>query len=277
MRRRSIAVAVGALAVGAYLLGVFLTARLSSFGGRPLLDVGPTNVPYRWSCPPPALAAKNKQPTSARTSIPLNQTGSDAIVVSTNDIQVNVVLPQSEFPPKQSADSVVMSIKPLCADGFAPLPGPYTARGNVYQVTAAYSPSGGPATHLAAPTQLVLSYPSVPNAATTEIQIFRSTDGKTWTKLVTANTTFLHQAQSDVTSLGYFVVGERPGPSTAPQGSGGSSNVLKFAVVAIIAVAFGVAAWLATGRWAARRAAREELEWRDPEDDLDGGGDGGHR
>jgi hypothetical protein len=168
-----------------------------------------------------------------------------------------------------------MTVKPLCAGRFGALPDSFTVLGNVYQITATYSPGGGAATRLAAPAQLVIAYPAVPNAATTENSLFRSTDGKAWTTLTTANTSFLHQAQSDVNALGYFVVGERPGPSTAPQGSGGSSNILKFVIVALIAVAFGIVAWLATGRWSARRAAREELEWRDPDDDLDAEGDGG--
>jgi hypothetical protein len=261
-------VAVGAALAMLYLAGAALTARLDPLQGRALLDGSFTGAPYNWVNPPPALAASNKAPTPLAQSVPISpESGSDPVGLSTNDLQVTLLLSKGAFPPSDQQDSVDVRITPLAPTGG--LPRNNEPQGNVYRIQATYRPGGASIDTVTQRAQLVLVYPAPVNPGTFVATIFVSPDGRTWTALRTTTSAARHQALAETGRLGYFVVGAPPSPSaTGSGGGGGLGGTLRILLVAALVVGAGLAAWFASGRWFQRRVAEEEARWRDDEDDA---------
>ena len=261
----------GPLAVGAalalvYLAGAALTATLDPLQGRALLDGSFTGAPYNWVSPPPSLAASNKAPTPLTQSVPISpESGSDPAGISTNDLQVTLLLSKGAFPPSDQQDSVVVRITPLAPTGR--LPGGNEPQGNAYRIQATYQPGGASIATVIPQAQLVLVYPAPLNPGTFEGTIFISPDGRTWTALRTSTSAARHQALAETGRLGYFVVGAPPPPSPTGSAGGGLSGTLRILLVAVLVIGAGAAAWFASGRWFRRRVAEEEQRWHDDGED----------
>lgn len=269
--RGRIAVAAGLALALLYVAGAALTAHIDPLQGRALLDGSFTGAPYNWVSPPPPLASGNKVPAALTQSVPISpEGGSDAVGISTNDLQVTLLLSQGAFPPSGQDDSVDVTITPLAPAGG--LPGANEPQGNVYRIQATYRPSGTNINAISPQGQLVLVYPAPPNPGTFVGTIFVSPDGQSWKALRTTTSAARHQALAETGRLGYFVVGAPPQPS--PEGSaggGGFGGTLRILVVAVLVVGAGLAAWFASGRWFQRRVAQEEDAWQDDGEDEDEG------
>jgi len=208
-RPRRLALAAG-LAVGAtYVALAALSGSITPLARRPLLDgLAPAPL-YRWVKPPPALASVNKAPLSGRFVIDLDpQTGSAAAVYYTKDNQISLGFAEGAIGPQPGEDSVVLTLTPLDPARFAAAPAPMRISGNVYQVQVTTQPGNQTIKALAQPAQLVLFYPAPTHAFTTKHTILASPDGKGWTPLHTVDSIGQQLAQANVTSLGYFAVGE---------------------------------------------------------------------
>jgi hypothetical protein len=248
-----------------YLGGAALTARLDPLQGRALLDGNPL-TPYNWVCPPSALAATNKAPASGADQIPVSpEGGSQSAGVSTDDLQVTVLLSEGAFPSKPSEDSVVLRITPMCASDVGSLPSRRQPQGNAYRVQATYQPGGDGVDRVEQKAQLVLVYPAPANFATFDGIIYVSADARRWRALPTQISAARHQALTETTRLGYFVVGAttQPTPSFVGTGGGGAGPVLRVVLIVVLVVGAGTAAWFISGRWLQRRAAQEEARWTD--------------
>jgi hypothetical protein len=264
-------IVIGVALALVYLGGAALTARLDPLQGRALLDGSFTGAPYQWACPPPALAAGNKEPASVAEEIPVSpQGGSESAGMSTADLQATVLLSQGAFPSKPGESSVLLRITPMCASDAGPLPTGRQPQGNVYRVQATYQ-LGGDAVDVVQPSaQLVLVYPAPPNPGTFEGTVFESDDATTWTALRTQISSARHQALAESPRLGYFVVGAlpQPTPSFVGTGGGGAGSVLRIVLIALLVVGAGTAAWFISGRWLQRRAAHEEGAWENDDGDA---------
>src|SRR4029079_11629280 len=129
--------AAGAALALLYLAGAALTARLDPLQGRALLDGSFTGAPYNWVSPPPPLAGTNKIPAPLTQSVPISpESGSDPVGISTNDLQVTLLLSKGAFPPSGQEDSVDVRITPLAPSGG--LPGGNETPGNMYSIQSAY-------------------------------------------------------------------------------------------------------------------------------------------
>src|SRR5262249_52147625 len=148
-----------------YLAGAALTARLDPLQGRALLDGSFTGAPYNWVSPPPPLASGNKVPAALTQSVPISpEGGSDAVGISTNDLQVTLLLSGGASPPWGQAASADGPIPPRAPGGG--LRGANEPQGNVYRIQATYRPSGTNITAISPQGQLVLVYPAPPNPGT---------------------------------------------------------------------------------------------------------------
>jgi hypothetical protein len=175
---------------------------------RPLLDGLVAPPPYRWVSPPPALASANKPAEGGRFTLDLDpQTGSEANVFSTGDSQASLAIGQGAIGPLSGDSSVLLTITPLAPAPFGKPPNPWAITGNVYQVTAAYRPSGTAAPRLHQQGQMVMVYPGT-GGLTYRHAILQSSDGKTWTVVTGFDSPAQQLMQANVSTLGYFAVGQ---------------------------------------------------------------------
>lgn len=266
--RRTRAVATGAAVVAVYLVSVLVSARLSVLARRPLLDGFTPPPPYRWVKPPEDLAATNVPPEEATVAISLSGTTAGAGVYGTKDMQVNLVLEPNAFQPG-TAGPVSLAIRPLDPAPLAPLPSPVTVAGNVYLLEAK-AKDGTPVAALRNPGHLVLAYP-VPSheAIGATHALFRSPDGRAWTKLDSQDSPASQQASSDVTQFGYFAVGTTGRPPTAKKKSplaGLVAGIGAGVVVVGAAIGYGV-----RRRREAAKRRRRALQRRSPKRGQGGG------
>jgi hypothetical protein len=262
-RRARWPLAIGATVAAVYLAGAAMTARLNPLEGRALLDGG-FLAPYNWVSPPPELAASNTPPSPASQSVPVSpEGGSEAVGISTQDLQVTLLLSKGAFPPREGQDSVEVRITPLAATDVGALPGGRRPQGNVYRIEATFQPGGEAVDRVQPNAQLVLVYPAPPNPGTFDGTIFVSSDERTWTALDTKISSARHQALATTPRLGYVVVGATPQPSPSSAAtSGGSSQVVRILLIALLVLGAGAAAWVLSGRWLQRRTSGEEESWR---------------
>jgi hypothetical protein len=235
--RRALAWGLGA-AVSYVALGA-LSGHLSALARRALLDgIGPPQ-PYRWACPPPSLASANKRPSMGSFTIDLSpQTGSQPGVFSTNDLQASIVFADGAFPAAPGQSSIHFAITPLCSSAAAQPPAGMVIAGNVYRLEATLMPSGQAERTIASSSQFVLSYPSIPNPATSRHTLLFSPDGMSWQPVSgTIDSIAQQQALANVRMLGYFAVGATPGagPSGTPRGS--IANLIPTILVGVLVAA----------------------------------------
>jgi hypothetical protein len=238
--RRSWALATGVAVAAVYLLVAWWAGRTGPLTRRPLLDgFGQAPPPYNWVSPPPALASQNKKPSVGSFDVPLNpQTGSEAIVLSTDDGQASVALNDGSIPPRQGQVSAKVTITPLAPNGSGPPPRGQQIAGNLYRIGGTYQPSGDPITSLATSAQVVLSYPVEAGAALSKHQLLVSTDGRTWTVVEVIDSHAQALVQATVSTLGDFAVGKAAGAGTGGGSSIGTIVIYAGLGLLLLAVAF---------------------------------------
>jgi hypothetical protein len=197
----------GLIVVVAYLGGAFLSGRLDPFARRPVLDGFAPPPPYRWVNPPSDQAAGNQAPSSGRFEVKFDADGvSAADVLSTDDLQVTLILSDGSFASASGQRSAVVTVQPLDPAKLGPPPAGLRVSGNAYKIAAAYRPGGAAIKKLALDVQLTLVYPPSPDGLIHRHAIIRSPDGTTWTALPSNDAG--SQAGVEVGSFGYYAVGE---------------------------------------------------------------------
>ena len=254
--RRALLAGLGAAVL--YLAGAALSGSLSPLARRPLLDGFAPPPAYRWVSPPPALAAGNKRPASAAVSLQLDpQTGSEASVLTTSDVQVSLALSMGAFPAVEGKTSVQLSAQPLDPSRFAAPPPGWLFVGNVYRIRAAYLPGGPEAPTLRIPGLLALFYPGLPDNLLHRHTILASADGSSWRAIHTTDSAAQQQASADVRSLGYFAVAASGAgkPKTTSRGT-----ILYYAILGVLAA--GLVGLFVVAEVRHRRARRRSPKGR---------------
>jgi hypothetical protein len=248
MRPPTRAAVVGGLAIGTYLAGALVSAHLSPFARRPLLDGLAPVAPYRWVSPPPSAAATNKPPTPGRFTLPIMRDGIRGGAFATQDAQVTVIVPHGAFAPKPGQRSVLLTVVPIASSDVAPAPRSLVILGNVVRLDARYEPSGARVTELARPIEVALLYPFVPTDSGRHV-LLSSTGGTSWTTVRATDHVASAQLLGSVRTLGdVAAAGARAARPSAAPGSGSSTNtVTTVAIVAVAALAI-LALFLLFGR-----------------------------
>jgi hypothetical protein len=248
MRVRKSAVVWGGLAIATYLAGALVSAHLSPFARRPLLDGLAPVAPYRWVSPPPSAAATNKPPTPGRFTLPFTRDGIRGGAFATQDVQVTVIVPHGAFAPKPGQRSVLLTVVPVAPSDVAPAPGSLVILGNVVRLDARYEPSGAPVTRVTRPIEVVLLYPFVPTDSGRHV-LLSSADGTSWTTLEATDHVASAQLLGSVRTLGDVAAAgmraARPTASVAP--SAGTNGMTTVAIVAGAALVI-LALFLVFGR-----------------------------
>ena len=232
--------ALGLAAAVVYVTGAALSGHLSVFARHPILDGTGPPVPYAWISPPPELAATNKPPASGDFTVKMGGNGSRPDTLSTADAQVTLILPAGAFAPSPGARAVGVKVEPLDPSTAGSIPRPETPQGNLYRITATYLPSNDPIGTFGKPLETVVEYPVTPNVHTTSHLLEYSADGKSWSKVASADSTAFQQVQAPVAGPGYVIVAANVSalPSTLPPVSSGRG---RSPVVALIVIAVCVA------------------------------------
>jgi hypothetical protein len=210
-------VAAGLAVAALYLGGAALSGHLSVLARRPVLD-GFTSLPaYRWVNPPPALAPHNQKPFSATKDFALAGTQMKGGVVSTNDLQITVILQDGAVPAAAGRRGVRVALAPFDPAKLGGPPADLAFDGNAYRVQASYLPGNAPAGSLAVPADLALVYPADATFGVGSIKhvILTSATGKDWHVLSTTDLPQSQQASAKTSALGYFVIA-RSGGAGAP-------------------------------------------------------------
>jgi len=230
--RRGTVGLVGLAAIGAYVLGAWISGSISPLARRPVLD-GAATLPYRWVAPPPSLAGTNKPPYSTRSTVAFSGDGSQPDVINTNDQQAEVLLQPGAIPKVPGADSVTVTIVPIDPATIGSPPDHLFVLGNAYRFRAAYAPTGAAVSTFRTPPQIFLMWPAV-GVAARDRTLLSSPDGASWTALRTQVDHSLLTATAEPASMnGYFEVATTGHPSVptssatgsiAPPGGGGAGG-----------------------------------------------------
>jgi hypothetical protein len=252
---RAAARATGLAVIVAYVIGALVSARLSPFSRRPLLDGLAPVAPYRWASPPPALAATNKPPTPGRFTLSFSGGALAGGAFQTPDAQVTLIVSHGAIAPKQGQRSVEVNVDPE-----APSEGPGPPRdtvilGNLVRIRATYRPSGEAVTRLRRPIEVVLLYPFV-RSDSGEHLVLQSTGGGAWRTLRATDHVGSAQLIASVRSLGTVAAAGRRLSGTPPAPSAGGSDHGTFIGIVVGAVGVLVLLVLVFGRRGDERRRR---------------------
>jgi hypothetical protein len=239
--RRVVALGVGVVVAGVYIVLAMVSGRLSLLGRRPLFDGFAPPPPYNYVSPPPDVAATNKRPAAGRFTIDLDPTaGSEPKVVATSDFQASIALAQGAIPPHGGDSSVSLTMTPLAPGSNLVVASELQIVGNVYRFTATYRPSGQLVGRLRDAAQLVLAYPLRSHSLTFQHTLLRSTDVRSWTAGPSTDSIAQQLVQGNVRDLGFFAVGQSGTGTPKPSGSVGHLvfNVILWTLLGVIVVAF---------------------------------------
>jgi hypothetical protein len=231
-----------ALTIGAAAVAVYLAVALAMFtvGGHrvlPLFEgIGPP-ARYEWVNPPPEFAPGNRKPGTGTETVKFTSGKTPATVLSSPDSQFIVNLPAGAFAPHGADTAVKSVITPLDPATLGPVPAGLASDGNAYRIELTYQPSGTPVTKLVVPGNVIINAPH-----TAEVILY-SSDGKSWSRLVTQSAGSAASVGARFTVPGWYQVGANPDVVTgAGAGAGASashsrSNTLFIAIgAAILAV-----------------------------------------
>lgn len=247
MTSRSRTLGAGLAVALVYAATALWSAHLGPLARRPLLDGLAPPTAYRWVEPPPELAATNEPPTPGTFDVGLGKTGSETTVVTTDDAQVTLILPEGAFADARGQRGVQITVEPLAGTVARP-DDPLRVVGNAYRVEATYRPSGDEA-ELSGLATVVLVYPLLANDHGSH-SIVRSATGERWETLETDDLPSIQQAGADIDGLGYLAVAGEPASPTVgtPEDDGGSSTATIVIVAALIVLAVAAALLLRKGR-----------------------------
>jgi hypothetical protein len=234
MTRRRAPAVIGLAIVLIYLAGAVVSARLSPFARRPLLDGLAPIAPYRWVSPPPNLADTNKPPTPGRFTMPIDDGHIDGGAFATPDAQVTLIIPRDAFAPAAGQDAVSVTVDPIAPSDAPPVPHDRVVLGNVVRLAATYQPSGDPVTELRHPIEVVLLYPFV-RADAGERTLLVSRNGGRWDTVRTTDHVGSAQLIGSVETLGTVTAAGRR-LAAAPSGPPGSDGRSSTATVVILVV-----------------------------------------
>lgn len=267
--RREGALIAGLALAAAWVAGAIVSSHLSPGSPGPLLDGILPIQSYRWVDPPPELADSNKQPFAKELRLNLGSDGSEEGVLTTPDNQLNMFFDAGAFAPARGQADVLVSAEPFAPSVVSEPPGDLSILGNVYRLQFTYQPSGDRIRTPATPFQVLLVYPSVPNASTAKHNIAWTADGKTWVTELRGTTSLPATQQSfgRVDGPGYVAILAIESALPTPPDQGSSGGVLK-AVVLLVA---GASVLIAIG-WYVRGNRRDTalLAAHDREEEDDG-------
>jgi hypothetical protein len=220
---------VGLALVALYALVAALTGLLGAHRVRPLFDtIGPA-PPYQWVNPPPQFAAGNVKPKPMTYDIPLAQTKTTPLGVSSSEAQLVLNLPAGAIPAHGADTTVHIVITPLDPATLAPLPPQLGLRpdGNAYRAELTYKPSGQPVDNITSPGNVFVVVP-LPGHG-----IAFSPDGTSW-QLLDSQPVGGQSAMGAVfRQPGYYMGAAKPSAATQTTKKGGSSTT----VIAVVGVA----------------------------------------
>jgi hypothetical protein len=233
----------GAIVAVVYVVMVAVTVTTRREHVRPLYDGFAPPSHYQWVDPPSFFTTGNVTPKAATTSISLGTAGSAAAGFGAPDGQFTVDLPRGAVAPRASEDHVALTITPLAATKFRPLPDGLRANGNVYRVDVRYARSGARVATLAKPGTMLVEIPEVGQA------FFESRDGHTW-KRVPSSALGARQLSlsSAFVTPGYFVSGTSLPELVASKSSTRNGWLAAGAVAAVAVVLIAGAVFIARRR-----------------------------
>lgn len=209
--RRPLAVGLGL--VGLYLVAAVLTLVLGPRPLRPLFDGFAPPPPYRWVDPPPEVAADNRQPAAARTTVPLGTGRSPFVNLTTEDGQAILLLAEGSVPPHPPDETLRLSLTPLAAGTLAPLPGELEPQSNAYRVEATYLPSGTPVTEIEGDESVI----ALISAGFSDFILY-SPGGQAWERRPTTRLGTLHGVEARFIGPGHYLVAASPVDEGGPSG-----------------------------------------------------------
>jgi hypothetical protein len=230
---------LGLAVAGLYLAGAAFSGHLSPWARRPLLDGFGSAPPYRWVKPPEALKHSNQPPRPGAKSFAFTNGTLQGGVVSTDDLQVTLILRDGAVRGPAGARTLNLSVRPLDPAPLSDPPSGLLFDGNAYRIQGAFAPSGGPApTTLATAGDLAMVYPADATFGVGGVKhvILASPDGRDWRQLTTQDLPGSQQASAKLPSFGYVVVVRTEGRGSSSPGSSRSFVPLLIAGIVVLLI-----------------------------------------
>ncbi|HEX3325724.1 MAG TPA: hypothetical protein VHV50_01890 [Actinomycetota bacterium] len=202
MKRR---VGVGMAVALFYVVGAAITSHLTPFGSRPVLDGIRPPPAYRWVKPPADLASTNEKPFGGTFSLKFTGAQSQAGAFTTRDSQLSMVLDPGALAPEGNPTGARISITPMAPSSISQ-PSGYHVDGNVYRISIKEEPSGNAVTRFVHPQRILLVYPADKSFIKPQHLLATSSDGKSWTRVKTQDSTIQQQSSGLIRSPGLVAV-----------------------------------------------------------------------
>jgi hypothetical protein len=228
---------LGAVVALVYLIGAAITAHLTSFGAPPVLDGLTAPPPYRWVKPPADLAATNQKPFEGTFSLTFTGGRSEAGAFTTRDSQLSMVLDPGALPPEGNPTGARISITPM-APSSVTKPSGYTIDGNVYRIGIKETPAGTAVNRFTNPQRVILVYPADKSFLKPQHILAISSDGRSWTRLKSQDSTIQQQSSALIGSPGFLAV-----LTPIKSKSSTTATAVYVAIALAILVVAGVAGW----------------------------------
>jgi hypothetical protein len=229
----------GLAVAGLYLAAAAVSGHLSPWARRPLLDGFSSAPPYRWVKPPEALKHSNQPPRPGAKSFPIKSGALQGSVVSTDDLQVTLILQDGAFRAPSGAGTLNVTVQPLDPAPLSDPPSGLLFDGNAYRFRGTFAPTGGlaPST-MATAGDLAMVYPADATFGVGGVKhvILASPDGRNWRQLTTQDLPASQQASAKLPSFGYVVVARTEGAGTPSTGSSRSFVPLLIAGIVVLLI-----------------------------------------
>ena len=232
--RPRLVLGIGLALVALYALVAALTGLVSGRHVRPVFDaIGPA-PPYQWVNPPSQFAAGNVKPKPMTYDLPLAQTHTTPVGVSSSEAQFVLNIPAGAIPPHGSDTTlhvVITALDPAILGPLAPELG-LRPDGNAYHAEFNYKPSGQPVGALTSPGNVFLVAP-LPGHG-----IAFSADGISWQQLDSQAVGGQSAMGAVFRQPGYYI-GTAPLSASIqkPKKGGSSTTIIAVIGVAVLALA----------------------------------------
>jgi hypothetical protein len=148
-----------------------------------------------------------------------------------------MVLDPGALPREGTPTGARISITPMAPSSLTE-PSGYTIDGNVYRVEIKETPAGTAVNRFANPQRVILVYPADKSFLKPQHLLAISSDGKSWTRLKTQDSTIQQQSSALIGSPGFLAV-----VTPIKSKSSTKATAVYVAVAFAILVVVGVVAW----------------------------------
>jgi len=217
----------------AYLAGAAAGTQQLSGRGVPFEELPPPPG-QPWAGAVPHLAVRATQPATDTFELPFRgrPPRSDLGGLSTSDDQFFVAFSEGAVRASPGQSGVRVQVTPVDPGALGPSPHGLQAVGNAYRLQVSYAPSARPVDSFAGDVKAGFSYSPAASTSLGDLSLVYSRDGRSWTRLETADAASVREATSRIPGPGYLLLTTAPAAAVIGDSPGARLRLLALALAA---------------------------------------------